>query len=212
MKKNDITLSLLLNLKCNYNHFILGTYNSVFSIHLYREFDPYTKLSYPIIIKGDFKERGSKFMLKRTDLGVLMFYEVKETIITDYYSRFTYLIYKTIPKTFKYTHIVEVRYINEYQCDIRASIIYDKYILSERELQEGIKHINKVYRNKELSLRTFIARKISNIYVVINSNIELIWNILRNMKMIHKYINFFGNKINYNGEILKKDDIIEISN
>ena len=28
--------------------------------------------------------------------------------------------------------------------------------------------------------------------------------------MIHKYINFFGNKINYNGEILKKDDIIEI--
>ena len=74
-----------------------------------------------------------------------------------------------------------------------------------------MKHINRVYRNIELSLRSFIARKLSNAFITINSNIELIWNILRNMKLVHKYVHFLGNTINYNGEILKKNDNMEIT-
>ena len=108
---------------------------------------------------------------------------------------------------------MEVRYIDEYNCDIRSSIVYEKnIILSEKEFQYIIKYKNKLYRSIELSIRNFIIRKISFAFTVINRNIELIWDILRNMKLVHKYINLFGNKIKYNGEILKKDSIILILN
>ena len=211
MKRNEIAQSVLLNLICNYNHLLLGSYNLVLCTHLYRENETYKNLNYPLILKGNTQEKGSKFILRRPDLGVLMFYEVLEIIITDYYSRFKYLIYKTIPKTFKYIHLLELRYINEYQCDVRISLIYEKYVFSsEKEFQDAIKHMNKLYRTIELSLRNFIIRKISNSYITINCNIELIWDILRNMKMVHKYIHLFGNEISYNGEIVKKNDIIEI--
>ena len=211
MKGNETGQSLVLTFRSKYNHFVLANYNLVLSIHLYRDFEKYKNLSYPFIIKGDLKGKGSKFMLRRPDLGVLMFYEVVEIMITDYYSRFKYKIYKTIPETFKYIHLVEIRYRNEDECDIRSSIIYDnKIVLPEKEFQEVIKFKYKVYRSIELSLRNYIIRKLSTTFTVINTNIELVWNILRNMKMIHKYINLFGNKMNYNGEIIKKDDIIEI--
>ena len=140
-----------------------------------------------------------------------MFYEVLETIITDYYSRFKYQIYKTIPETFKYIHLIEIRYINEFQCDIRSSIIYDNaIIIPEKEFQNAIKINKRVHRNIEISLKNFIIRKLTIVSTVINSDIELIWNILRNMKMIHKYIHLLGYEVNFNGEIIRKGDIIEI--
>ena len=210
MKKDENMASLLLNLNCNYEHCILGYYDATLALHLNREFEPYKNLSYPIVIKGNMKQKGSKFLVRRPDLGVLMFYKVEEIMITDYYSRFKYLIYKTIPKTFIYTHLVEIRYINENQCDLRASLYFDEYILSESEFKELLNHMIKLHRSIELSLRTYIARKLSNIFTVINCNIELIFNILRNLKMVNKYVHFFGNKINYDGEVLKKNNNIQI--
>ena len=90
-------------------------------------------------------------MLRRPDLGVLMFYEILESTITDYYSRFKYYIYKTIPETFNFIHLVEVRYINEDQCDIRSSLIYDnKIFLSEKELQQTLLLKFKLYKQIEI--------------------------------------------------------------
>ena len=213
MKKGEIVNSILMRFNCKYNHFVLGNNNIVFSIHLYRDFKDYKNLSYPFVLEGDLKMKGTKFMLRRPDTGVIAFYELKELLITDYYSRFEFYIYKTIPETFNYTHLVETRYINEDQCDVHVSIIYDNnIILSENELNSTLLFINNIYRSIEASLRNFSIFKLSAPYIKVKAKIELIWNILRNMKLIHKYMNFLGYKVNYKGNILKKNIIMELFN
>ena len=213
MKKNEIAQSLLINYHCKYSHCILGIQNIVLSVHLYRDFKDYKNLSYPFIIEGDLKNKGTKFMLRRPDIGIIMFYELKELVITDYYSRFKFYIYKTIPETFNYTHLVEARYINEDQCDLRTSLIYNNnIIISEKEFNSTLLFISNVYRSIEASLRNFSILKLSAPFIIIKAEIELIWNVLRNMKLIHKYVNFLGYKINYKGNILKKNDIMELFN
>ena len=213
MERSVSEIPLLLHINCNYNHFVLANQNVVLNSILYRKCEHFKNLSYPIILKGDLKRKGTKFIFKRPELGYLMFYEILEMLITDYYSRFKFRIYKTIPETIKYIHLVEIRYLDEYNCEIRSSIIYEKsIILSEKELQYIIKYKNKLYRSMEISLRNFFVRKISTTFTVINRNIELIWDILRNMKLVHKYINLLGNKIIYNGKVLKKDSNIIIVN
>lgn len=211
MNKNEHSLSILLNYKCKYNHIMLGCYNIILSCHLYREFENYKNLSYPFIIGGNIKRNGGKFMLRRPDLGVIMFYEIMEYTITDYYSRFKYLIYKTIPETYSYIHQVELSYIDEDNCYLRSSIIFDnKVVLSEEDFKRILEFKIKLYKAIECSLRNFLILKFSEIHSIIHCKIELIWKIIKNMKMIHKYAHLLGNKINYNGDILKKDEIIEL--
>lgn len=213
MKKDESVNCMLLNVRCNYTHFVIANYNIILTCHLYREFKVYKNLSYPFIIEGNLKEKGNKFMLKRPDLGVNLFYELIESTITDYYSRFKYKIYKTIPESFQYIHQVEVRYINEDECTILSSLIYDnKIFFSEKEIQDVVQFQKNLYKNISYSMRKFTVLKLATSYTVINSNIELIWNIVRNIKMIHKYVHLFGDKIIYNGKIIKKDMIIKLIN
>lgn len=211
MKKNETALTLFLNYHCKYSHLVKGCYSAFYSCCLYRTFKVYKNLSYPYILEGDLYSKGTKFMLRRPDIGVIMFYEIKDYLMTDYYSRFTYNIYKTIPETFNYIHLIEIRYINEDECEMRSSIIYNNNIfLSEEEFQKSIKFKMNLYKAIETSLRNFIILKVTAAYTNIKCNIELVFNILKNMKMIHKYTHLLADKINYDGNILKKDDIIEL--
>ena len=211
MKKNETAQSLLLRCKCKYNDFVLGMYNLSFSCHLYRTCQVYKHLSYPFIIKGDFRTKGSKFILKRPDLGVIMFYEILETTVTDYFSKFRYHIYKTIPDTFQYIQHMEIRYINEDECLLLSFLIYNNEIIfSEKDIKEVIRFKRNIFRTIEHSLREDIVLKVSIANVFIQGKIELVWNIIRNLKMIHKYAHFLCDKVNYNGQIIKKDDIIQL--
>ena len=213
MKKDENSQALLLHCRCNYTHFVIGYNNIILLCHFYRDFKLYKNLSYPFIIEGDLKKKGSKFMLRRPDLGMLLFYELIESTITDYYSRFKYNVYKTIPESFQYFHLVEIRYIDEDECHIRSSLLYDnKIFISEREIKALIKFQKNLYRCIEISVRKYTVLKLSTPSITINCNIELIWDILRNMKLIHKYIHLLCNKINYNGEIIKKDLTLELIN
>ena len=213
MKKGVIENSLLINLNCKYNHFVLGNHNIVYSIHLFRDFKKYKKLSYPFVIEGNLENKGTKFMLRRPDIGVIMFYELVESLITDYYSRFKFYIYKTIPETFNFMHQIEARYIDEDQCDVRTTLIYDNnIIMSEKEFNSILIFMKNLYKSIEASLRNFTIIKLSAPNIVIKTKIELVWNILRNMKLIHKYVNLLGFKVKYKGNILDKGDIIKIFN
>jgi hypothetical protein len=173
----------------------------------------YKNLSYPYILDKDIKGKGIKFMLRRPDLGVYMHYELVDMVITDYYSKFKYHIYKTIPDSFEYIHQIEFTYINENECLWRSFIIYNnKIIFSDDEFKKIIIFQKNLYKSIECSLRKLTVLKMSTSYIVINCEIELIWKIIRNMKMIHKYTHLLTDKINYNGEILKKNTIIELIN
>jgi len=213
MNKNDTVQSLSINFKARYNDILLGMHNTILSIHLYRDFKVYKKLSYPYILDKDIKGKGIKFMIRRPDLNVYMFYELIDMIITDYYSKFKYHIYKTIPDTLEYIHQIEFYYINENECLLSSFLIYNNNIIfSDNEFKNIILFKKNLYKTMEYSLQKLSLLKMSAPYVVINCDIELIWKIIRNMKMIHKYAHLLTDKINYNGEIIKKNTIIELIN
>ena len=52
--------------------------------------------------------------------------------------------------------------------------------------------------------------KLAIVFSVINCKIELIWNILLNMKIINKYSGIISDIVNYEGNIIQKNDIIEL--
>lgn len=211
MKKNETAQSLLLRCNCKYYDFVLGMHDITYSCQLYRTCQVYKHLSYPLIIKGDFQTKGSKFILKRPDLGVIMFYKILESTVTDYFSIFRYHIYKTIPDTFEYIQHMEIRYINEDECLLISFLIYNNEIIfSEKDIKEVVRLKRTIFRTIEHSLREDIILKISISNVVIQGKIKFIWDIIRNLKMIHKYSHFLCDKVNYNGQIIKKDDIIQL--
>jgi len=213
MKKNEIVQSLSINFKARYNDILLAVHNTILSAHLYRGFKVYEKLSYPYILGKEIKGKGIKFMIRRPDLGVYMFYELIDMIITDYYSKFKYHIYKTIPDTLEYIHQIEFYYKNENECLFSSFFIYNNNIIfSDSEFKNIILFKKNLYKTMEYSLQKLSLLKMSTPYVVINCDIELIWKIIRNMKMIHKYAHLLTDKINYNGEIIKKNTIIELIN
>jgi hypothetical protein len=133
---------------------IWGTSNTVLSCHFQKE----NKLciTYPIVIEGNLRQKGFKFILRRPDLDLDMFYELVELIITDYYGLFKYHVFKTIPESAEYYYLIEVRYINEDECTFFTSFIYDNNIfLSEKDIQEKILSRKRFYSNIIRSLRNF---------------------------------------------------------
>ena len=82
MKKNETSQSLIMHNRCKFSHMVWVTYNTVLSCHFQKE----TKLcmTYPIITEGNLRQKGVKFILRRPDLDLDIFYELIELIITDY--------------------------------------------------------------------------------------------------------------------------------
>ena len=209
MKNNEKLEAFIMQSKCNYSHMVVGTYNMVLSCHFQREYCK--NLSYPITIKGNLREKGSKFIIKRPDLNMYIFHEIIDIIITDYYACFKYHVYKTIPETYEYDYILALRYLNEGECDFFICFIFDQNIyLTEKEILEEIKFKKNLYKNIERSLTKFEILKISTAYTTINSKIEIIIDILKNMKVIHKYAHLLSDEIDYKGNILKKHSLINI--
>ena len=209
--KNDETVQSLYYLsKTKYNESILGGH-PIYFCHLFRNFQAYKDMSYPILLKGELNRVKSKFIIRRPDLGVYMFYEFNESIITDYYAKFKFHIYKTIPKTFEFIHQLEYYYENEDECFIFSTLIYNNQIIfSKNEIKNFYKFQTKISETIEGFMLKSKLMKISIAYTIININIELIWNIIRNMKMLHKYIDLLSDEVEYDGEILKKNKIIKL--
>jgi len=209
MKKYMTSQSLIMDNRCKFSHMIWSASNPA----LFSQFQKENKLctTYPIIIEGSLGKIGSKFIIRRVDLDIIIFYELTELIITDYYGLFKYHIYKTIPESIEFDFIKEVRYINEDEFVLFTSFIYNNNIfLSDKEIQKEIYIRKQFYSNIIISLRKFEILKISIAQITINSKIELIWKVIRNMKMIHKYSHLLGDDIDYEGDILKKDKIITV--
>lgn len=210
MKRNETSQGLMMHCKCYFLHMIWVTYNPALSCH----FQKINKLriTYPIMIKGELNRIGAKFILRRPDLGLDLFYELSEKVITDYYGLFKYHIYKTIPESFEYYQIIELRYINEDEFFLYTSFIYNNNIyLSEKDIIENINFSRNLYSNILKSLRDLDAMRILASFTLINSDIELIYDVIRNMKLVHKYAHIIGDEIDYNGEIINKDYIIKIN-
>ena len=208
MKKNEISQPLIMHCKCHFSHMVLGTYNIALSCQFQKKYN--NQFSYPIVIRGNLKEKGSRFILKMDDLDLYLFYEISDIIITDYYAIFKYHVYKTIPETFEFDHFLEMRYENEDEFTLFiGNSVEDKY-MTKQDILSAIKRRKEIYINIENSLRQFKLLKIASIHQTINCKIELIWDIIRNMKMIHKYSHLLADQVEYNGNLLKKGKIIKL--
>ena len=208
MKKNEISQPLIMDCKCHFSHMVLGTYNIALSCQFQKKYN--NQFSYPIVIRGNLKEKGSRFILKMDDLDLYLFYEISDIIITDYYAIFKYHVYKTIPETFEFDHFVEMRYENEDEFTLFiGNSVEDKH-MTKQDILSAIKRRKEIYINIENSLRQFKLLKIASIHQTINCKIELIWDIIRNMKMIHKYSHLLADQVEYNGNLLKKGKIIKL--
>lgn len=206
MKKNEISQPLIMDCKCNYSHMILGTYNLVLSCQFQKKYNKH--FSYPIIIRGNLNEKGSRFALKLGDL--YLFYELSDIIITDYYAIFKFHVYKTIPETFEFDHFVEIRYENENEFTLFIfNSVQGKY-LTQEDILSAIRNRKEIYINIENSLKQFKLLKIASVHQIINCKIELIWDIIRNLKILNKYNHLLADQIEYNGNLLAKDKIIKL--
>ena len=204
---------LNLYFKCKYLHLVLACQNIVLSNHFYRYLENIKYINFPHILNGNIKDVGTKFLISRPDLNMNIFHEIIEEVITDYYARFRYNIYKTIPESFQYIHQIEIRYLNEDECELRSSFIYDNLnFIPEKEIIAVIHFKKSIFNCIEYFLGAYSVQKISTTFSIINAKIELIRDIIRNMKMIHKYIHLLSEKISYTGELLKKNIIIELIN
>ena len=199
--------------KCKYLHLVLACQNIVLSNHFYRYLENIKYINFPHILNGNIKDVGTKFLISRPDLNMNIFHEIIEEVITDYYARFRYNIYKTIPESFQYIHQIEIRYLNEDECELRSSFIYDNLnFIPEKEIIAVIHFKKSIFNCIEYFLGAYSVQKISTTFSIINDKIELIRDIIRNMKMIHKYVHLLSEKISYTGELLKKNIIIELIN
>ena len=210
MNKDETVQSLYFLSRTIYKESILGGY-PIFFCHLFRNFKPFKDMSYPIVLKGDLSKINSKFIIRRPDLGVSMFYEFIESTITDYYAKFKFHIYKTIPKTFEFINQLEYYYVNEDEVLIFSSLIYkNEIILTKNDIKTFYKFQKNISKSIESCMMKSKLLKMSVAYTTLNINIDLIWKIIINMKMIHKYIDLLSDEVEYDGEILKKNKIIKL--
>ena len=213
MNINEASQAFFLKSKIDYMSMILGIFNVVHTCHFRRENKAdHNFLSYPLIISGKLNRKGDKFILRKNDHNLLLFVEIKEMIITDYFSRINFHIYKSIPTTFEYDIIIDVHYENSDECVLFSTFTYDKEIhLPEKSKTQEILERKFMFKTIEKSFLNKEYFKFVNIYLLINCNIDLLWSVLLNMKLIHKYSKLIADEIQYEGNLISKDIKIKLN-
>ena len=103
-----------------------------------------------------------------------------------------------------------MRYENENEFTLFiVHSVQDKY-LTQDDILLSLKNRKEIYINIENSLRQFELLRMASVHQLINCKIELIWDIIRNMKILNKYNHLLAEQIEYSGKLLKKDKIIKL--
>ena len=168
-------------------------------------------ISLPFNLTGKIGEVGTKYILKVLQTNMLVFYEYIEIISTDYFTHLKAHAYKTIPKTFEYYHVIDIFDDGKGQSLICSSFVYDNdihiydYIVHEEMLHREIllKHLNNYIGYNEY-MKYFYT------LIDININLDLIWKILLNMKMVHKYAKILCHEVKYENNLINKGIEIDL--
>lgn len=160
-------------------------------------------ISFPFNVKGKIGEVGTKYILKVLQTNMLVFYEYIEIISTDYFTHLKAHAYKTIPKTFEYYHVVDIFDNGNDQSLVCSSFVYDNdihifdYIVHQEMLHREIllKHLNNYIAYNECMKYFYTTADI-------NINLDLIWKILLNMKMVHKYAKILCHEVEYENNLI----------
>lgn len=213
MDSNKSSHAIFAKCKAEYSSMVISLFQSVYLCHFgLKNVNKDKQLNYPFLISGNFNFIGDKFIIQENDMNIKMFVEIKELLVTDYFSRINFHVYKTIPKTFEYEIIFDV-YCNSFngECTLFSSFIYDKHIFISDEIKKKVLYErNNMIKSLEQSVSNNELSKLIIISELINCNIDLLWAFFLNMKIVHKYTKLIANKIEYEGNVIKKNKLMKL--
>lgn len=211
MNRNETSQALITLCDCPYLQMVQGTF-FIINASFFQKKHWKNYSSYPYIVKGNLDELGSKFIIKLEKPNLYVYYEVKQLLITDYFSRHILHAYKTVPKSFEYDYILEIYYLGSKKCLIHSTFTYDsKIYISEREIKEEMIRRNALFKNIESFIVNDELMKMFHTNIYINCKLDLIWKILLNFKMINKHTNIIFEEIDYSEKFLEQGHFVSFS-
>ena len=184
--------------------------NIIHFAHFLRLYDE-SLSKYPIFKCNNSQwEVGSEFTLL-VEERIQIHFCLKTLIETDYYTHVEYFAYKTEPESFQYSFIMNVHYLSQNTCLLITNYMYPNSVhLPTTNLSNETKRRRKLYKNIEYKITQGFYHRFNIEYVNIHSPMSLIWELLLNLKSLHKFVHILGDKIDYEGKMLSKGTIIKI--
>ena len=210
MSKNETTRTMMMPLKiCNQliSKSFLESILCCYSINKQYK----NVISLPFILEKELGVVGCKFIIKLLQANIIIFYEITEIISTDYFSHLKIHAYKTLPRTFKYDHVVDIFNNGTGESLISSSFIYDNNIhISDYKLHQEMLSRALIFQNVEKYIINQEHMKYFHTVINIDINLTLLWDILLNLKIIHKYAKILCKEINYDGNLIKQGSKVEL--
>ena len=170
-----------------------------------------TFIKYPFFIKGNPSEDEGATFIQIFDEHVKVYMKVKTLIQTDYFVQIIYQAYKTIPTSFEFEYNIALFFTGIEYCLLCSNYKYSKIISLPRvSLYDERERRKKIFLNIQKKLFDKFLDKIDICEILIHANFKLVFDILLNMKLVNKYIQLFGEIIDYNGNVIKENKIITI--
>ena len=168
-------------------------------------------LKYPFFIKGNPSEDEGATFIQIFDEHVKVYMKVKTLIQTDYFVQIIYKAYKTIPTSFEFEYNVIFFFTGIENCLLYSGYKYSKKISLPRvSVYDERERRKKIFLNIQKQLFDKILDKVDICEILIHANFKLVFDILLNMKLVNKYIQIFGEIIDYNGNVIKENKIIKL--
>jgi hypothetical protein len=168
-------------------------------------------IKFPFFIKGNPSEDEGATFIQIFDQHIKVYMKVKSLIQTDYFVKIIYKAYKTIPTSFEFEYNVIFFFTGIEDCLLYSNYNYSKKISLPRiSVYDERERRKKIFLNIQQKLFDNFLDKIDICEILIHANFKLVFDILLNMKLVNKYIQIFGEIIDYNGNVIKENNIITI--
>lgn len=174
------------------------------STHCLRFISP-TLSKYPVFINElDQCDIGTEFSLFFEN-RITIYFRLIELVETDYWTHIEYLAYRTFPNTFSYSFVLNVHYVSASICVVFSSFTYPKNVNLpiEARRKEQDRRV-KMFRNVERIVINKEYTKFNIAYVLIKAKMNIVWELMLNMKSFNKLVKVLSDDIEYEGRALEK--------
>ena len=165
-------------------------------------------IKYPFFLVGDpSNDVGAKF-IQRTEDNIDIYFKVTKLIETDYYTEIEFFSYKSDPKSMDFRSRIRIVNSNFYanKTFIISEYEYSKDIIIDEEfIALELNRRKKIFKNIDKLLSMDYLNKFDIKASLINANIKIVFDIILNLKLVNKFLNFLGKSVTYDGKLLKKE-------
>lgn len=180
------------------------------STHFLRFISPNLS-KYPVFINEleqcDIGTEFSLFFENRINI----IFRLVELVETDYWAHIEYLAYRTYPNTFPYSFVLNVHYISPSICIVFSSFTYPKNInLPIEDRRKEQERRITMFRNVERMVINKEYTKFNIEYILIKAKINLVWELILNMKSFNKLVKVLSDDIEYEGKELQKGKTVRL--